>query len=43
VEKAIRRLSPYAPAHRGLELAPLLAQLGALAERRSLDLPPPQL
>jgi predicted metal-dependent hydrolase len=27
LEKAIRRLTPYAPRHRGLELEPLLAQL----------------
>ena len=27
LEKAIRRLTPYAPAHRGLDLDALLAQL----------------
>ena len=43
LEKAIRRLSPYAPSHRGIELEPLLAQLHALRERASLDLPPPVL
>jgi len=32
LEKAIRRLSPYAPAHRGLDLDALLAQL-----RRALE------
>jgi predicted metal-dependent hydrolase len=32
LEKAIRRLTPYAPAHRGLDLDVLLAQL-----RRALD------
>jgi predicted metal-dependent hydrolase len=32
LEKAIRRLSPYAPRHRGLELEPLLAQLRAALE-----------
>jgi uncharacterized protein len=32
LEKAIRRLSPYAPAHRGLDLEALLAQL-----RRALE------
>ncbi|MFL6028982.1 MAG: DUF309 domain-containing protein, partial [Gaiellaceae bacterium] len=32
LEKAIRRLAPYAPAHRGLDLDALLAQL-----RRALD------
>ena len=39
--KALRRLTPYAPAHRGLELEPLLRQLGELSARGSLDLPPP--
>jgi predicted metal-dependent hydrolase len=29
LQKAIRRLTPYAPAHRGLELEPLLEQLRA--------------
>ena len=43
LDKAIRRLSPYAPAHRGLELTPLLAQLSELRRRASLDLPPPKL
>jgi predicted metal-dependent hydrolase len=32
LEKAIRRLTPYAPTHRGLDLEALLAQL-----RRALD------
>src|SRR5436189_1915067 len=41
--KAIRRLTPFAPAHRGLELEPLLAQLRELHARGSLDLPPPLL
>jgi predicted metal-dependent hydrolase len=30
--KAIRRLTPYGPRHRGLELEPLLAQLRAALE-----------
>ena len=30
--KAIRRLTPYAPVHRGLALEPLLAQLRAALE-----------
>jgi predicted metal-dependent hydrolase len=30
--KAIKRLTPYAPAHRGLDLEVLLAQLGAALE-----------
>jgi predicted metal-dependent hydrolase len=41
--KAIRRLTPFAPAHRGVELNPLLAQLRELHERGSLDLPAPRL
>ena len=41
--KAVRRLEPYAPSHRGLELGPLLEQLRELSARRSLDLPPPRL
>jgi uncharacterized protein len=41
--KAIRRLTPYAPAHRGLELGTLLVQLRELHARGSLDLPPPRL
>jgi hypothetical protein len=43
LEKAHRRLSAYAPTHRGLELEPLLAQLRELQERESLDLPPPRI
>jgi predicted metal-dependent hydrolase len=39
--KALRRLEPYAPAHRGIELEPLLAQLRELHKGVSLDLPPP--
>ena len=41
--KALRRLAPFAPEHRGLELEPLLEQLRELHERGSLDLPPPRL
>jgi predicted metal-dependent hydrolase len=41
--KAIRRLEPFAPRHRGVELAPLLAQLRELSEHGSLDLPKPKL
>jgi predicted metal-dependent hydrolase len=41
--KAIRRLQPYAPAHRGVELEPLLAQLRDLHERGKIDLPAPQI
>ena len=41
--KALRRLEPFAPEHRGLQLAPLLEQLRELHEQGSLDLPPPRL
>jgi predicted metal-dependent hydrolase len=41
--KAIRRLTPFAPSHRGLDLTALLTQLQDLHERRPLDLPPPNL
>ena len=43
LEKAIRRLEPYGPAHRGVMLEPLLAQLRELLVRGSLDLPRPRL
>ena len=33
LEKAARRLGPYAPAHRGVDIAGLLAQVAAAAER----------
>jgi hypothetical protein len=41
--KAIRRLKPFTPRHRGVDVAALLEQLGELAERGSLDLPAPRL
>jgi predicted metal-dependent hydrolase len=41
--KAIRRLTPYAPTHRGVDLETLLGQLRELHARRSLDLPAPNL
>ncbi len=41
LEKAVRRLEPFAPAHRGVELDALLAQLRELRSRESLDLPAP--
>ena len=41
--KAIRRLQPYAPSHRGVELNALLTQLRELEQRGSLDLPRPVL
>ena len=46
LEKAVRRLAPYAPAHAGLDLDALLSQLrGAqeIVERGSLELPPVKL
>ena len=43
LEKAVRRLTPYAPEHGGIDVARLVAQLEALRERGSLDLPPPDL
>jgi predicted metal-dependent hydrolase len=45
LEKARRRLSPYAPAHRGVDLVALLPQLEAAAatvDSGSLELPPPK-
>jgi predicted metal-dependent hydrolase len=39
--KAVRRLEPFAPVHRGIELEPLLAQLRELHDQGSLELPPP--
>ena len=41
LEKAQRRLRGYAPAHRGVALAPLLDQLRELGDRTSLDFPKP--
>ena len=46
LEKARRRLAPYGPAHRGVDIAALLVQLEAAAktvEAGSLELPPPVL
>jgi len=42
LEKAARRLGPYAPAHRGLDVAALLESVEA-ARGRFPDLPPPVL
>jgi predicted metal-dependent hydrolase len=42
LQKAIRRLTPYAPAHRGLDLAAMLAQLRSaleVAEAQRLEHP----
>ena len=46
LEKAMRRLTPFAPAHRGVDIAGVLAQLEAARARvaeGSLDLDPPKL
>jgi uncharacterized protein len=46
LEKARRRLAPYAPAHRGVDLEALLRQLDAAAEtveKGSLELAQPSL
>jgi uncharacterized protein len=46
LEKAARRLGPYAPAHRGLDVADVLAQVARARDRvaaGSLDLEPPRL
>ena len=40
LEKAARRLGPYAPAHRGLDVAALIASVEA-AQGRFPELPPP--
>jgi predicted metal-dependent hydrolase len=45
LEKAARRLGPYAPEHRGVDVAHVLAQVGAARARLaegSLDLDPPE-
>ena len=46
LEKASRRLAPYAPEHRGIDVAALLVQLDAaqaIVATGSLDLRPPAL
>jgi uncharacterized protein len=46
LEKAARRLTPFAPAHRGVDIDGVLAQVAAAQARvaaGSLDLDPPQL
>jgi predicted metal-dependent hydrolase len=45
LEKAVRRLTPYAPVHRGIDLAALLVQLEAAQATvtgGSLELQPPR-
>jgi uncharacterized protein len=41
--KAIRRLEPFEPTHRGVDVAALLGQLRELAALGTLDLPAPQI
>jgi uncharacterized protein len=43
LEKAIRRLEPFGPEHRGVDVSRLTAQLSDLRAHDSLDLPPPDL
>jgi uncharacterized protein len=46
LEKAARRLAPFSPAHRGVDVAAVLAQVEtaqALVAEGSLDLEPPRL
>jgi len=46
LEKAVRRLGPYAPEHRGIDVATLIVQLEAaqaIVAGGSLELPPPSL
>jgi hypothetical protein len=38
LEKAARRLAPYAPEHRGVDVASVLAQVGAAQARDDLSL-----
>jgi predicted metal-dependent hydrolase len=43
LEKAARRLGPYAPAHRGVDVAAVLGQVGAAGDRVArgdLEFPP---
>jgi uncharacterized protein len=45
LEKAARRLEPYAPAHRGVDVADVLAQVGRAREQvaaGTLELDPPR-
>ena len=46
LEKAVRRLTPYAPEHRGIDIAALLVQLDAaqaIVAAGSLEIPSPRL
>jgi predicted metal-dependent hydrolase len=46
LEKAARRLTPFAPTHRGVDIGSVLAQIAraqAIVAAGTLDLPPPSL
>jgi uncharacterized protein len=40
LEKAVRRLGPFAPSHRGVDVAALLRQVEAALAKGTLDLDP---
>ena len=40
LEKAARRLGPFAPSHRGVDVAAILRQVEAAQAKRTLDLEP---
>jgi predicted metal-dependent hydrolase len=40
LEKAARRLGPFAPSHRGVDVDALLRQVAAAQAEGSLDVPP---
>jgi uncharacterized protein len=40
LEKAARRLEPFAPAHRGVDVSAILRQVEAAQGKRTLDLEP---
>jgi len=42
LDKALRRLAAFEPAHRGVDVAALRRQLAELRESATLDLPPPK-
>jgi len=42
LDKALRRLAAFEPAHRGVDVAALRRQLAELRESATLDLPPPE-
>jgi len=42
LDKALRRLAAFEPAHRGVDVSALRRQLAELRESATLDLPPPE-